>query len=303
VTPTLQKKLPQEWIQPRPEKGWHTQAALAGDWQACRELTRAHATSFFFASFPLPDAKKRAAYAVYALCRWFDDIIDEAEDDLPDETRLRDELDAIESGHSTLPFARAVAEVNHQYAIPRCFWEDLITGVCMDRQPVIIQTRDELELYCYHVASVVGLIMGKIFGLAELAGVPRAVELGLAMQMTNILRDIQEDFLRGRIYLPTEVMRAFDTGPEAIAAQRHHDPDWQSFVRGEIALARQYYQLGEAGLPFLANDGSRFTTKLMSRVYGGILDEIERRHYDVFTARCYVPTWRKVSIALRAVLS
>lgn len=238
---------------------------------------------------------------MYALCRWCDDIIDEAEGETPDKARLLAELDAIESGQSTLPFASAVAEVNRQYSIPRALWEDLIEGVCMDCQPMQVQTREELEIYCYHVASVVGLIMSKIFGLSELSGVPRAVEMGLAMQMTNILRDVQEDYERGRIYLPTGEMQKKGATVELIEAKRAHDPAWQAFMKQEVAIARDYYRSGETGLGYLANDGSRFTTKLMSRVYGGILGEIERAQYDVFSARRYVPTWRKVLIALRAV--
>lgn len=303
MTPALIDKLPKHWEVPRPEKGWHKQAALRESWDACKEITREHATSFFFASFPLPEAKKRAAFAVYALCRWFDDVIDESpQDRQPDQVALRKELDAIESGKSLLPFAPAVAEVNHQYAIPRAFWEDLIEGVCMDRQAMIIRNLPQLEIYCYHVASVVGLIMSKLFGLTEIAGVPRAVEMGLAMQLTNILRDVREDFEKGRIYLPTEEMEACGTGPEAIAARRLADAKWEAFMRMQIGRAREYYQGAEAGLAYLANDGSRFTAKLMGRVYGGILGEIERHDYDVFTTRRYVPTWRKGLLALGALV-
>ncbi len=303
MTPALLHKLPAEWEMPRPKKGWHEQAALAGAWESCKEITREHATSFFFASFPLPEAKKRAAFAVYALCRWFDDVIDEApEGRQPGPERLLAELDAIEAGSSNLPFAPAVAEVNRQYAIPRAFWEDLIEGVCMDTHTMIIRNLDQLEIYCYHVASVVGLIMSKIFGLSDAAGVPRAVEMGLAMQLTNILRDVREDFEMGRIYLPTDEMADYGTGPEAIAARRIGDSAWEAFMKMQIARAREYYRGAEVGLPFLANDGSRFTAKVMGRVYGGILAEIERNGYDVFSARRYVPARRKVLLALGAMV-
>ncbi|WOO41054.1 phytoene/squalene synthase family protein [Rubellicoccus peritrichatus] len=304
MTPNLEKKLPAEWVVPKPESGWHTQAALADDWAACKEVTREHATSFFFASFPLPEAKKRAAYAIYALCRWCDDIIDEGEgnDNPPEKSRLLKELDAIEAGKSSLPFARAVNEVNHQYAIPRVFWEDLIEGVCMDRQSVIIHRYEELEVYCYHVASVVGLIMSKVFGLSDPAGVPHAVDMGIAMQLTNILRDVLEDFLKGRIYLPLDEMREYNTGPEAIAAKRINNQEWDAFMQMQVDRANKHYRSAEIGLSYLANDGSRFTTKLMSRVYGGILGEIEKNKLNVFAGRLYVPTWKKVLIALNAVM-
>lgn len=305
MTPALENKLPRDWTVPQPETGWHQQATLAPAWEACREITREHATSFFFASFPLPQAKKKAAFAIYALCRWFDDCIDEQieGEQPPDKARLLAELDAIQAGQSTLPWAPAVAEVNHQYAIPRIFWEDLVEGVCMDCQPIIIRTHEQLEIYCYHVASVVGLIMSKVFGLSDTAGIPHAVDMGLAMQLTNILRDVREDFDKGRIYLPTDEMAAHNTGPEAIAARRRDDPDWLRFITMQVERARAYYHSAEQGLPYLANDGSRFTTKLMSRIYGGILGEIRRNHYNTLDQRLYVPTHRKIRIALQALIS
>lgn len=287
---------------PRPDRHWYRQPALREPLEACREITRAHASSFFFSSFPLSREKKCAAYAVYAFCRWVDDRIDE--DPNPDSIEpcdLSAELDKLLNGGSDLPFAPAFREVTAQYGIPRRFYEDLITGVCMDLNPVMIKTYEELEVYCYYVASVVGLIMSRIFGLQTLDGVPRAVEMGVAMQLTNILRDVREDFEKGRIYLPREEMDEFDTGPECIAARRTEDPNWKAFMKFQVDRARETYRSAEVGLPLLASDGSAFTAKIMSRVYGGILGEIERRDYDVLTERVYVPLQRKLWIALKSI--
>ncbi|WP_269541897.1 phytoene/squalene synthase family protein [Cerasicoccus fimbriatus] len=300
----ITRKLPTDWETPRPEVGWSRKPELAASLAACKESTREHATSFFFASFPLPAEKKCAAYAVYAFCRWVDDVIDETPPaEQPDLAALQAELDKMLAGKSNLPFAHAFAEVTRQYAVPTSFYVDLMEGCCWDRKPVEFVDWAELELYCYHVASVVGLIMSRIFGLKDIEGVPRAIEMGIAMQLTNILRDVAEDFARNRIYLPREELEQFDLSRDFLAAPDANDPRWQKFMRWQIDRARAYYRAGETGLPYLDGDGSRFCVKLMSRVYGGILGAIERKHSDVFAGRCYVPTPRKLSIALRSLAS
>ncbi|MEO0794586.1 MAG: phytoene/squalene synthase family protein [Verrucomicrobiota bacterium] len=297
-------KLPTDWETPNPQAGWSTRPALADSLASCRDATKEHATSFFFASFPLPQEKKNAAYAIYAFCRWVDDIIDETPaDQQPDLETLQQELDRMLNDTSTLPFAPAFAEVTRQYAVPTSFYVDLMEGCCWDRKPVKIADFAELELYCYHVASVVGLIMSRIFGLKEIEGVPRAIEMGLAMQLTNILRDVAEDFERGRIYLPATELAEYELDEAFLKSPNPADPRWQRFLKFQIDRARDYYRSGETGLNYLDGDGSRFCVKLMSRVYGGILGAIERKSGDVFSARCYVPTTRKLRIALAACAS
>ncbi|GHB98872.1 phytoene/squalene synthase family protein [Cerasicoccus arenae] len=294
-------KLPTNWETPQPESGWRRKPELAASLAVCKESTREHATSFFFASFPLPAEKKSAAYAIYAFCRWVDDVIDETPpDQQPDLATLQAELDSILAGESKLPFAPAFAEVTRQYAVPISFYVDLMEGCCWDRKPVEFVDFAELELYCYHVASVVGLIMSRIFGLKELAGVPRAIEMGIAMQLTNILRDVAEDFTRNRIYLPREELAEFGLNRDFLSTPNAADPRWRKFTRFQIDRARDYYCSGEIGLPYLDADGSRFCVRLMSRVYGGILGAIERKQSDVFSGRCYVPTRRKLVIAMGA---
>lgn len=303
MSPALLKKIPEQWERPSPDKHWHRQPALRASLAACRATTRAHASSFYFSSFPLPAHKKHAAYAVYAFCRWIDDVIDEADPDAPVDPPTREHLEAelarMNAGESALPFAPAFAEVNRQYAIPKRYYLDLIEGCCMDRMPVILKTEAQLEVYCYHVASVVGLMMSHIFGLRAAEGLYHAVEMGLAMQLTNILRDVREDFEKGRIYLPLEEMPRFQIGPEVIAAHRV-DEHWRDFMRFQIDRARGWYASAEKGIALLDGDGSRLTAKCMARIYGGILDEIERADYDVFSTRRYVPTRRKATIALKA---
>lgn len=297
----VRARLPQSWEPPAPRAGWSSDPSLASALRHCRGVTRHHAKSFFFASFPLPAEKKHAAFAIYAFCRYVDDLLDETP---PAERsgarflpRLQEELEAIESGRSALPFAPAFAEVNRQYQIPRTLYLDLITGCCRDEGPVRIGNFAELESYCYEVASVVGLMMSRIFGLRTLEGVYRAVDMGIAMQLTNILRDVGEDLERGRIYLPADELGEAGIDLQEIA-RSGVTPAWRTFMEEQIRRARRYYHSGETGIPLLADDGSRFTVRLMSRVYGEIHGAIERLDYGVFSTRAYVPGWRKLLIAL-----
>lgn len=246
-----------------------------------------------------------ASYAVYAFCRYIDDIIDESADcgtgALPEDAPTRKVLGAslreIGAGTSSLAFAPAFAEVNRQYGIEDALYLDLIEGCCRDREPVQIDTFHELEEYCYYVASVVGLMMSKIFGLKEPEGVPYAVDMGIAMQLTNILRDVQEDYQMGRIYLPADELSAFNLTSEDFREPGNQEK-WKPFIRMQVERAQDYYQRGCSGLKYLEDDGSRKTATLMARIYAGILDVLEARDYRVFGERAYVPTWKKIKIAL-----
>ncbi len=250
-----------------------------------------------------------AAYAIYAFCRHIDDIIDESLDCgtgsteclAPTSEILRESVLKIERGQSPLDFAPAFAEVNRQYGIPNELYFDLIEGCCRDREPVEIQTFAELEEYCYYVASVVGLMMSKIFGLREPIGVPYAVDMGIAMQLTNILRDVREDHNMGRVYLPAGELADYGLNRADIANPADLKK-WRPFLEMQVQRARYYYERGCEGLQYLENDGSRLTATLMARIYGSILDVIESRDYDIFASRAYVPTWDKLKIAFRTTI-
>jgi len=213
----------------------------------------------------------------------------------PESTALFATLDEILAGRSTLLFAPAFATACHEYGIERAWCRDLIEGCARDRLPLRIADLAELEVYCYYVASVVGIMISRIFGLQDAALLPHAVEMGLAMQLTNILRDVREDFQRDRIYLPVEDLARFNISEDQLRAGRV-DNNWRALMRFETTRAREWYAGAELGLPGLDNDGSRMTARVMERVYAGILTEIERAQGDVFTARRYVPLWRKCLI-------
>ena len=193
MTPALRERIPAEWEPAAPEPGWHKDTGLSDSLRQCRAITRSHAKSFYFSSFPLKGGRKAAAFAVYAFCRWVDDEIDEnlgeasQADTEAVRGRMLGELDRLLAGESALPFCPAFAAAVRQYRIPRVFLKDLIYGCCLDTETTLIEDYPQLERYCYYVASVVGLIMAKIFGLRSPEGVPRAVEMGLAMQLQSLM--------------------------------------------------------------------------------------------------------------------
>lgn len=271
----------------------------------CRESTRHHARSFYFASHALPLGKRRAAYAVYAFCRHADDLLDERDVQAPDgqvayEAELGALLDRLYAGEETaLPFGPAFNDTVVRYRIPREPFVDLIRGVCLDERPIRIRNWEELRHYCYHVASVVGLVMCPILGLRDPAAEAQAIELGIAMQLTNILRDVREDLERGRVYLPADELARHGVTEDDLA-QHRVTPQFVELMKFQIARARDFYRRSEAGIPALAPDGSQLTVWLMRMVYGGILEEIERQSYDVFSRRAAVSTPRKLRLAFAA---
>jgi len=266
-------------------------------------MTAKHARSFYFSSFALPPEKKTAAYAVYAFCRHADDLVDFAANQAEATAaieRVGAAFDRILAGEAKeLEFAPAFAWAVRRYEIPREHFLDLVRGVSMDLGPVRIKTWEELYEYCYYVASVVGLMMCRIFELSDPQQEARAIELGLAMQLTNILRDIREDLDRDRIYLPEEELARFGVDETALREGRVDD----AFVRMmqfQIERARRYYTSSELGIRALADDGSQYTVWLMRMVYAGILDGIESQKYDVFFARASTGLLRKLSLAWEA---
>ncbi len=261
---------------------------------AARAICRQHARSFYFSSFFLPMQKRAAAYAVYAFCRLLDDATDEAEN--PSEVereidRFCKGLDQIYTGSAMEGFAgedalalQAFSMTVGQYQIPQAMFVEIAEGCRMDLTITRYQTWDELRTYCYRVAGVVGLIMCRIFGLSDPAAEKQAVLMGEAMQLTNILRDVKEDYSRGRIYLPLEDLAKFGYSQTDLAGDVVNE-SFRNLMRFEIHRARSLFHAGAEGLCQLPNDGSRFTATAMGVIYAGILRAIERQNYDVFSQR------------------
>ena len=269
----------------------------------CQRETRRHARSFYFASVALPREKKRAAYAVYAFCRYADDLVDRSTspDNIgPALTQVGAEFDRMVAGEvSEPPFAPAFAWAVGRYGIEKQPFLDLLKGVAMDLGPVRIADWPQLRDYCYHVASVVGLMMARIFELRDETGWECAIDLGLAMQLTNILRDVGEDQRLGRVYLPADEMAASGVSPDDLTKERV-DPSLKKLLQEQVARARKYYARAEAGIPLLADDGSQYTVWLMRHVYAGILDEIEKLDYEVLRRRASTSFPHKLLLAVRA---
>lgn len=278
---------------------------LADSYRYSRRITREHAKSFYFCSRVLPRRRSQAAYAVYAFCRHCDDVIDEAPS--PEARHaaadsLLHDLDLVLAGKTDgdrLPMALALEETVKDFAIPRQPFEDLIHGVKLDADPVELQTWPELKDYCYFVASVVGLIMARVFGVRDDSALEAASDLGLAMQLTNICRDVGEDLDQGRVYLPAEELAQFGLTKDDLR-QKIVTPKFRDLMIFQIARAREIYARSEWGIAYLADRSSRYTVWLMRHIYAGILPEIERLDYDVLNHRAHTSTLTKLKLSARA---
>lgn len=282
---------------------------VSGALEYCARATRTHARTFYFASRFLPKEKRQACYAVYAFCRYMDDIADQTEGDTQDPQERHHllnlwerHLEEVYLGKTVShPIMIAWAHIMHRYHIPIDHALTLIDGVRSDLNFTPLPTWDALADYCYKVASVVGLMTARIFRFQRDEALEYAQDLGTALQITNILRDVGEDALRGRIYFPTEDLRRFSVREDDILQHRLTD-EFVHLMRHYIEKARNLYAEADKGIALLARD-SRFTVRLMSTNYRRILDRIERNKYDVFTRRASVSLFRKITsipaIALR----
>jgi phytoene synthase len=260
------------------------------------EATAAGSKSFYFATRFFPPDLAQAAHAVYWFCRTTDDIVDENKGDIHAwETALRD---ALTRGHSTDPVLDLFARAAIEYRIPHEYPLDLVEGVKMDARGQSYQTFDELRLFCYRVASTVGLMMMHVIGSKPGAG-PFAIDLGIAMQLTNILRDVGADLRMGRIYLPSDELARFDYSESELRAGVRN-AQFHSLMQFQCARARNYYRAAAPGIPMLDQRG-RFAVRIAADVYEGILGRIESGGYDVFERRAFVPKARKYWITARAL--
>jgi len=280
-----------------------TAAELERAYSYCRQTTRTHAKSFYFCSRFLPREKRRAIYAVYALCRHVDDAVDAAgvrgeRDALIAVERWRAELDAVyTSGRASSPVLLAWRDMLTRFRIKQELPLELMRGVLMDTHIKRYETWEDLRVYCYRVASVVGLMSSEIFGYEEPRTLYYAEQLGLAMQLTNILRDVGEDARMGRIYLPQEDARRFGYTEADLLGGKLSEPFF-ALMNFEIERARALYREAEQGIPLLAQE-ARLTVLLAARLYARILDEIERNSYDVFTRRAHLSLAGKLRAAPR----
>lgn len=266
---------------------------LSRAYQACSQITREHSRTFSLASALLPAAPRRAVRALYAFCRRSDDIVDRASDADPAGTLSawrRAALPAHPSGDD--PVALAWADTRLKFGIPVRYAEQLLDGIASDLTRRRYETFDELAAYSYRVASTVGLMAMHIIGFAGPQAIPYAIKLGVALQLTNILRDVAEDWRNGRLYLPLEDLQHFGL-TEADVAAGEVTPQWRAFMRFQVERTRRLYAEAWPGIALLGREG-RFAIAAAADLYGAILDDIEKHDYDVFTRRAHVNAWGKL---------
>jgi phytoene synthase len=276
-------------VAPHPEIATLPPVPLAA-WSACSAITRTHGRTFYLASRFLPPARRQAIHAIYAYCRIADDIADRSPD-LESAARGLDEWEA-QIAHPTDPVALAFAAVRARYGIPVAPVHDLLAGVRMDLTPARYETWEDLRRYCYHVAGTVGLMTAPVLGCQQAAALPHAVDLGVAMQLTNVLRDVGEDARQGRLYLPLQDLDRFGCDPEAILSGRPNG-QFSRLMAFEIDRARAIYAQARLGYPALSPSG-RLTALAGERLYAAILNRIEENGFDVFSTRAHVSTGRKI---------
>ena len=269
-------------------------------------------TSFYYSFLVLPPRKRQAIVAVWDFCRAVDDAVDEVVPDhewaggLTDEARSRAamhvaswraELDAAYGGSPQTSQGSALQPFIREFDLPRARFEELIDGVEMDLSHARYETFEALLQYCRRVASAVGLICVEIFGYRDLGSLAYAESLGIALQLTNIIRDVATDLRRGRIYLPGEDMRRFGVSEHDLKGGRV-TPNVAALLQFECERAHAYYQRAAWQLP--ASDAtSLVAAEIMGGIYYGILTRIEAANYDVFSTRIRVPRPQRAVIALR----
>lgn len=267
---------------------------LESAYHYCKQITRNNSKTFYLASLQLSYHKRRAVHALYAFCRSTDDLVDETQDLASAEevfANWRIRLNNVHpAAHDPVPLAWT--DVQTSYRIPRGYADQLIAGVARDQVQKRYQSFNDLTEYCYGVASTVGLMAMYIIGFESQDALPYAVKLGIALQLTNILRDVGEDIQTGRLYLPLDELAQFNLTEQDVMARRN-DERWQAFMQFQIARVRRLYDEAMVGIVLLNKDG-RFAIGAAAELYRAILTDIEANNYDVFNRRAYIGTLGKM---------
>jgi phytoene synthase len=270
-----------------------------------RGVTRKGSKSFYFGAKLLPTAKRRAVWALYTFCRSSDDLVDNAIARQNTakayiqlegwETELRHAFEG--QVNPTRPGMAALTQTIDTFKLPSAPMFELLEGMRMDLGQTRYANFEELKQYCYRVASTVGLIITRIIGYSDEAALDYAIDLGIAMQLTNILRDVGEDARNGRIYLPQDELHRFGYCEQELM-RGEINTRWISLMKFQVARARQYYRMAWPGIAYL-DPRCQLSIAVAARLYSHILDRIEHNQYDVFTRRAYVPTSQKIAHLLK----
>ncbi|HHP7230725.1 MAG TPA: 15-cis-phytoene synthase CrtB [Xenococcaceae cyanobacterium] len=283
--------------------------SITESYEFCRQITAEYAKTFYLGTLLMPKEKSKAIWAIYAWCRRTDELVDGAKAQYTTEETLaqwEQQLESVFAGQAIDDIDVALVDTVKQFPMEIQPFRDMIAGQSMDLYRNRYQTFEELKLYCYRVAGTVGLMSNAVLGISDYSSnVPwerdrpvyiptrEAVALGIAMQLTNILRDVGEDAQRGRIYLPLADLAAFDYTEQDLLAGVN-DERWRGIMACQIKRARKYYQEAEKGIKYLIRD-SRLPVWASLMHYQGILAAIERNNYDVFNKRAFVPKAIKIA--------
>lgn len=265
-----------------------------------QQIAKQSRSSFYYAFNLLPEEQRDAMNTVYAFCRKTDDIVDEGLE--PSEIkalklrRWRIEFENAFSNNSELPLLNKVAGTISRFQIPVEHFFELIKGMEMDLSKNRFDTFDELRLYCYRVASTVGLMCIEIFGYKHESAKLFAENLGIALQLTNILRDVKKDARNNRIYLPREEMEMFDYTEDDLFAERYNE-NFVRLMEFQASRAKDYFRLATSQL-HLEDKRSMFAARAMQHIYYRILERIIRARYDVFSRTIKISKFEKIGISL-----
>jgi phytoene synthase len=274
---------------------------LAESYRLCSRIARRTGKNFYYSFIVLPRAKRQAMCAIYAFMRRSDDIADGAGNPALASEGLRAWRATVEVAlhgeNSSEPTLPALVDTVKRYRIESRYFHELLDGAEMDQHVSRYETFEQLYRYCYHVASVVGLIVLPIFGYKDEAAKVPAEACGIAFQLTNILRDVKEDAQLERIYLPREDLKRFGV-EEADIMDSRATPQFLKLMKFEAARAREYYAKARPLVSMIEPD-SRGTLAVMIAIYGGILDKIERNNFAVFDQKMRLSIPEKLAIVLR----
>lgn len=266
----------------------------------CQNKAASSGSSFYYSFLFLPPNRRRAIMAFYAFCREVDDVVDECSDPQLAATKLawwREELDRLYAGQPQHPVTQALKTVLMEFNLPQEQLLEIIDGMEMDLQQTRYPDFKALSLYCYRVASVVGLLAAEIFGYTDRQTQKYAHDLGMAFQLTNIIRDVGEDARRGRVYLPIDELKRFDVPLSDILDSRYTE-NFRQLMEFQIERAEQYYVQAMAQLPSVDRKSQR-PGLVMAAIYRTVLEEIKRDNCRVLTHRTSLTPLRKLWIAWR----
>ena len=264
----------------------------------CQDKAAKSGSSFYYSFMFLPAERRRAITALYAFCREVDDVVDECHDPSLAQAKLawwRQELGRVYSGTPTHPVGLALQDVVGRYGMAEEQLEEIIDGMAMDLQQTRYLDFKGLQLYCYRVASVVGLLAAGIFGYQERQTLKYAHDLGIAFQLTNIIRDVGEDARRGRIYLPVDELQRFDVPAKDILEARYTD-NFRALMAFQAERAERFYDQALTQLPAIDRRAQR-PGLIMAAIYRTLLAEIAADGFLVLDRRTSLTPLRKVWIA------